>query len=108
MWRRSSLRRSPAAPGRPRSATGTTARSPPSAAVVEIGKLRLTGLIAWVFWCVAHVYFLIGFRNRLQVTLDWIWAYLTFERGSRLITGDDQAAAACTAHLSGACTCPTL
>jgi NADH dehydrogenase len=78
------------------------------AAVVEIGKLRLTGLIAWVFWCVAHVYFLIGFRNRIQVTLDWIWAYLTFERGSRLITGDDQAAGARTAHLAGACACPTL
>ena len=55
------------------------------AAVVEIGKLRLTGLIAWLFWCVAHVWFLIGFRNRLQVTLDWIWSYLTFERGARLV-----------------------
>jgi NADH dehydrogenase len=78
------------------------------AAVVEIGKVRLTGFVAWLFWCVAHVYFLIGFRNRLQVTLDWIWAYLTFERGSRLITGDDQAAGARTAHLAGACACPTL
>jgi NADH dehydrogenase len=78
------------------------------AAVVEIGKVRLTGFVAWLFWCVAHVYFLIGFRNRLQVILDWIWAYLTFERGARLITGEDQAAGARTAHLAGACACPTL
>jgi NADH dehydrogenase len=58
------------------------------AAVVAIGKLRLAGLIAWLFWGAAHVYFLIGFRNRIAVTLDWLWAYITFDRGSRLITGD--------------------
>ena len=56
------------------------------AAVVAMGPLRLTGLLAWLVWSVAHVYFLIGFRNRLAVTIDWIWAYLTFERGARLIT----------------------
>ena len=49
-----------------------------------------------------------GFRNRLQVTLDWLWAYLTFERGSRLITGDDQALGARTTHLAGACACEML
>ena len=57
------------------------------AAVVAMGPLRLTGLLAWLVWSLAHVYFLIGFRNRLAVTIDWIWAYLTFERGARLITG---------------------
>jgi len=56
------------------------------AAAVSIGPVRLTGFIAWAFWCAAHVYFLIGFRNRAQVVLDWTWSYLTFERGARLIT----------------------
>lgn len=67
-------------------------------AVVEFGNLRLTGFVAWLFWCVVHVYFLIGFRNRIVITLDWLWSYFTLERGARLITGDqsgklrDQAA----------------
>ena len=56
-------------------------------AVVEIGRLRLTGFVAWLIWCVAHVYFLIGFRNRLAVALNWGWNYVTFQRGTRLITG---------------------
>lgn len=58
------------------------------AAVVAIGRASLKGFIAWLFWGAAHVYFLIGFRNRVAVTLDWLWAYITFDRGSRLITGD--------------------
>ncbi len=62
-----------------------------SRAVAEIWGLRLTGLIAWVLWSVAHVYFLIGFRNRLVVALSWAWSYLTFERGTRLITGAEGA-----------------
>ena len=49
-----------------------------------------TGCLAWLLWGVAHIYFLIGFRNRLAVALDWFWAYLTFQRGARLITGSDQ------------------
>jgi NADH dehydrogenase len=49
--------------------------------------LRLSGLIAWVLWSVAHIYFLIGFRNRFIVALNWAWSYITFQRGSRLITG---------------------
>jgi NADH dehydrogenase len=57
-------------------------------AVVDFGFVRLSGFFAWVLWSVAHVYFLIGFRNRLVVALDWIWAYVTFQRGARLITGD--------------------
>lgn len=56
-------------------------------AVADFGWLKLTGFLGWFFWCVAHVYFLIGFRNRIAVALDWMWSYLTFERGARLITG---------------------
>jgi NADH:ubiquinone reductase (H+-translocating) len=71
------------------------------AAVVEMGRLRLTGLMAWVLWSVAHIFFLIGFRNRLSVAVDWLWAYVTFERGARLITSspsaDDPVAAAASA-----------
>jgi NADH:ubiquinone reductase (H+-translocating) len=57
------------------------------AAVAEFGRIRLSGLPAWLVWSLAHVYFLIGFRNRLGVALDWAWAYFTFDRGARLITG---------------------
>jgi NADH dehydrogenase len=57
------------------------------AAVADFGWLRLSGYPAWLLWGAAHVYFLIGFRNRLAVMLDWLWAYLTFQRGVRLITG---------------------
>jgi NADH:ubiquinone reductase (H+-translocating) len=57
-----------------------------TAAVADFGFLRLTGFIAWIVWCVAHIYFLIGFRNRVAVVIDWLWAYLTFQRGARLIT----------------------
>jgi NADH dehydrogenase len=56
------------------------------AAVVDFGWLRLRGLIAWLVWTVAHIWYLIGFRNRIIVTLEWLWAYFTFQRGSRLIT----------------------
>ena len=58
-------------------------------AVVDFRWLKLKGRIAWLVWSVAHIYFLIGFRNRLAVALDWIWAYLTFQRGARLITAND-------------------
>jgi NADH:ubiquinone reductase (H+-translocating) len=56
-------------------------------AVAHIGRLRLSGLLAWLIWCVAHVYFLIGFRNRFIVAASWMWNYVTFQRGARLITG---------------------
>ena len=56
-------------------------------AVAQVGPLRLTGFVAWLVWCVAHIYFLIGFRNRLSVAMNWLWSYLTFQRGTRLITG---------------------
>jgi NADH dehydrogenase len=57
-------------------------------AVADFGWLRLTGRLAWLVWSVAHIYFLIGFRNRMAVALEWFWSYLTYQRGARLITGD--------------------
>ncbi len=57
------------------------------AAVADFGWLRLRGNPAWWLWSIAHIFFLIGFRNRVAVTLDWLWSYITFQRGSRLITG---------------------
>jgi NADH dehydrogenase len=56
-------------------------------AVADFGWLRLHGAIAWILWGVVHVAFLIGFRNRIIVLLDWLWSYVTFKRGARLITG---------------------
>ncbi len=56
-------------------------------AVVQMGPLRLSGSFAWLLWCFAHIYFLIGFRNRLAVVMNWAWNYVTFQRGMRLITG---------------------
>ncbi len=56
------------------------------AAVVEIGKLRFSGFFAWIFWLFIHIFFLIGFRNRFLVMLDWATSYLTFERYARIIT----------------------
>jgi len=56
-------------------------------AVAQMGRFRLSGLPAWVLWSVAHIYYLIGFRNRLMVALNWAWNYVTFQRGTRLITG---------------------
>lgn len=57
-----------------------------AAAIADFGRVRLTGFSAWLMWCVAHIFFLIGFRNRITVTMDWLWSYITFERGARLIT----------------------
>jgi NADH dehydrogenase len=88
------LRRKPSAPRPPFrymdfGALATVGRK---AAIADFGSFRLTGFIGWLTWCVAHIYFLIGFRNRFSVALDWTWSYLTFERGARLITGPiDQA-----------------
>jgi NADH dehydrogenase len=56
-------------------------------AVAKLGRLELKGLLGWLLWSLAHVYFLIGFRNRLSVAMSWAWSYLTYQRGVRLITG---------------------
>lgn len=58
-----------------------------SSAVIHFGRLQLRGWLAWMIWGVAHIWFLIGFRNKLVVMADWFWAYLTFKKGMRLITG---------------------
>lgn len=57
------------------------------AAVVDFGWLRLHGWLAWWLWGMAHIFFLIGFRNRVAVALNWLWAYATKQRGAHLITG---------------------
>ncbi len=56
------------------------------AAVFTYGRLRLKGFIGWLFWSAIHIYFLIGLRNRFVVAVTWLWSYLTFQRGARLIT----------------------
>ncbi|MGH8150916.1 MAG: NAD(P)/FAD-dependent oxidoreductase, partial [Steroidobacteraceae bacterium] len=55
------------------------------AAVVDLGRVRLSGTLAWWFWLTAHVFFLIGFRNRLVVLIDWASAYFTYQRNARII-----------------------
>ncbi len=85
------------------------------AAVITFRRLRLKGWLAWWIWGVAHIYFLISLRNRLIVATQWLWSYVTFERGARLITGlhtnpgpdrlgrrgDDSAAVGAESSLSG-------
>ena len=56
------------------------------AAVVKIGRLHITGILGWLIWSVAHIYFLIGLRYRFVVAFTWLWDYLTFQRSARLIT----------------------
>src|SRR5262245_11911448 len=56
-------------------------------AVAQFAAVKLSGVTAWLLWSLAHIYFLIGFRNRLTVALNWAWSYATFQRGTRLITG---------------------
>ncbi|HEY2828996.1 MAG TPA: NAD(P)/FAD-dependent oxidoreductase [Thermoanaerobaculia bacterium] len=59
-----------------------------AAAVADIRGLKLSGFIAWFAWLTIHIFFLIGFRNRFLVITQWAWAYVTYQRGARLITGD--------------------
>jgi len=63
-------------------------------AVVDFGRVRFSGFSAWLIWSTAHIFFLVGFRSRLAVGWTWLWNYLTFDRGARLITGlgDDRMA----------------
>ena len=58
-----------------------------AAAVADLGKIRISGFLAWIAWLAIHIFFLIGFRNRFLVITQWAWAYLTYQRGARLITG---------------------
>ncbi|HEX6798004.1 MAG TPA: hypothetical protein VF116_09865, partial [Ktedonobacterales bacterium] len=57
-------------------------------ALADIRGLRAAGFLAWVLWVGVHIFFLIGFRNRFVVMFQWAWAFLTYQRGARLITGD--------------------
>jgi NADH:ubiquinone reductase (H+-translocating) len=66
---------------------GTLATIGRAAAVARFGKIHISGFIAWLGWLFIHIYFLIGFRNRLLVFFQWAWSYLTYERAARLITG---------------------
>ncbi len=59
-----------------------------AAGIAQFGKLHISGFIAWLSWLFVHIFFLIGFRNRVLVFIQWAWSYFTYERGARLITGD--------------------
>ncbi len=59
------------------------------AAIVALRRLHLTGFVGWVFWSIAHVYFMVGIKNRFAVAMEWLWSYVTSQRGARLITGSD-------------------
>ena len=59
-------------------------------AVVDFGSIRLSGALAWWLWGVAHLLFLVDTRKRVSVAVEWFWAYLTFKRGTRLITGSGE------------------
>ena len=56
-------------------------------AVADLGKVRISGFLAWLAWCFVHILYLVGFRNRAVVLFEWAWAYVTHQRGARLITG---------------------
>jgi NADH dehydrogenase len=64
-----------------------------SAAVAKVGQLEFTGLLAWLAWLFVHQLFLVGFRNRLAVLLQWTYSYFAYKRGARIIFGTGDAAA---------------
>jgi NADH dehydrogenase len=61
-----------------------------AAAVAQFGKIHISGFLAWLTWLFVHIFFLIGFQNRLLVFIQWAWSYFTYERGARLITGSTE------------------
>jgi NADH dehydrogenase len=78
--------------GRPREAfkyfdKGNIATIGRAAAVAEIFRVHISGFLAWFVWVFLHILYLIGFRNRILVMVQWAWAYLSYQRGIRLITG---------------------
>jgi NADH dehydrogenase len=68
---------------------GTLATIGRASAVADFGWIRMNGYLAWLLWGMIHVFFLVGSRNRLAVLTEWLWAYVSFRRGARLITGSD-------------------
>jgi len=71
---------------------GTMATIGRSAAVAKIGRLEFNGFAAWVAWLFVHLIFLIGFRNKLAVLLQWAYSYVAYKRGARIVTGLTDAA----------------
>jgi NADH dehydrogenase len=67
-----------------------------AAAIAQFGKLHISGVLAWFTWLFVHIMFLIGFRNRIIVMLQWAWSYLTYQRGARLITDESRVEAVAT------------
>jgi len=61
-----------------------------AAAIAQFGKLHISGFIAWLSWLFIHIFFLIGFRNRILVLFQWAWSYVTYARSARLITGESR------------------
>ena len=70
---------------------GTMATIGRAKAVADIRGLKFSGFVAWMLWSVIHIFFLIGFRNRFRVFAEWVWHYLTFKRGVRLITNEPES-----------------
>ena len=90
MRRGTSCARSRASRSR-RSGITTTATWRRSAAASAVGQpfgVKVSGFFAWLFWIFLHIFWLIGFRNRVAVMTEWAWAYVTFQRRVRLITGE--------------------
>jgi NADH dehydrogenase len=69
---------------------GTMATIGRAAAVADLGKLHFSGFIAWTMWLFVHLMYLVGFRNRLLVLIEWGWSYLTYQKSARLITGSNR------------------
>ena len=69
---------------------GTLATIGRASAVAQFGRFGFGGLLAWMLWALVHIALLIGFRNKFAVALNWLWAYLTYESGMRLITGSNK------------------
>jgi len=84
--RRRARKESPPGPFRYRD-RGTLATIGRHSAVARLAHINLTGTVAWILWGAVHLYFLIGFRNRAAVFLNWVWAWITYSRGARLIIG---------------------
>jgi NADH dehydrogenase len=85
------IKRLKGAPGRPFRFRnrGNLAVIGRKAAVVQFDSLQLRGFVAWLVWGIVHVYLLVGFQNRMLVTLRWLWGYLTWQRGARIIERRD-------------------
>lgn len=64
-----------------------------AAAVAQFGKIHISGLLAWLSWLFIHIFFLVGFRNRIIVMIEWAWSYFTYDRAARIITGETRTIA---------------